>query len=188
MRRLFSAGLLGLQVILWGSAFELLRAESAAATGESLWVEPGSASDIKPAIKPDVARSAQALTAVDPVAGHVVRMAYIIPTNRTAQAHAVASLRNVILHYQSWYREQMEVNGFGSKTFRYETEPDGVTPKVYTIRVTATDAFLRADLWNRTISAASGAGVPVWTAKQVWWLIPEAHLQMADGSIVGGTA
>ena len=162
--------------------------ETIGSTGHLLWVQPGVASDIKPAVRPGIVRSPQPLDAIDPVTGYVVRIAYIIPTNRSAQAHAIASLRNAIVKYQSWYRDQMERNGFGSKTFRYETEPDGVTPKIYTVNVTETDAYLRGDLWGRTISAASAAGVPTWTAKQVWWLIPEAHLELADGSIVGGTA
>jgi PKD repeat protein len=183
--KLFFLKLAVLKSILCGTA-QLLADETTASSGQSLWLHPGTASDIKPAAEPGVARPQP--SDVDPVTGHVVRIAYIIPTNRTAQAHAVASLRNAIILHHEWYRDQMERNGFGPKTFRYETEPDGVTPKIYTVNVTETDAYLRGDLWSRTISAATAAGVPVWTSKQVWWLIPEAHQQMADGSIVGGTA
>jgi hypothetical protein len=79
-------------------------------------------------------------------------------------------------------------NGFAPRTFRFETQDDGVTPRIYAVNVTETDDYLRGDLWSRTIAAASAAGVPVWTARQVWWLIPEAHLEASDGHITGGTA
>lgn len=82
----------------------------------------------------------------------------------------------------------MDRNGFGPKTFRFEAEADGKTPKIYTVKVTETDAYLRGDLWGRTLTAAANVGVPLWTSKQVWFLISEAHLESADGSIVGGTA
>jgi hypothetical protein len=117
-----------------------------------------------------------------------VRIAYVIPSNRTAQSNAVENLRWAIREYQDWYRKQMERNGFGSRTFRYETESDGVTPKVYIVPVTVTDDYLRGDIWGRTISAASAAGIPVWASKQIWWLASEAHVQAANGSVSGGTA
>ena len=122
------------------------------------------------------------------VSGHVVRVAYLVPNNRTAQADAVYKLQSTILAYQWWYRDQMERNGFGPKTFRFETEADGVTPRIHVRNLNVSDAHLREDLWGRTIDAASAAGVPVWTSRQVWWLIPEAHLLNANGSITGGTA
>lgn len=125
---------------------------------------------------------------IEPVTGYCVRVAYVIPSNRTAQSNAVAHLRNVLIQYRNWYRDQMERHGFGPKTFGFETEADGVTPKIHTVNVTETDDYLRGDLWDRTLAAATSAGVPVWTAKQVWWIIPEAHLEMADGSIIGGIA
>jgi hypothetical protein len=159
-----------------------------ASSGHLLWAQPGAASDIKPGVPAPPPGSPRPLGPIGSVTGYVVRVAYIIPTNRTAQAHAVASLRNAVMIYQRWYRDQMQYNGFGPKTFRYETEADGVIPRIYAVQVAQTDDYLRGDLWSRTITAATTAGIPVWTAKQVWWLIPEAHLENADGSITGGTA
>lgn len=155
-------------------------------SGHGLWLQPGISSDHLPAAESISPRPAG--VTVGPVTGCTVRIAYIIPSNRTAQSNAVSKLSWAIRLYQDWYREQMERSGFGPKTFRYETEPDGTTPKVYTVNVAQTDDYLRGDLWGRTISAASAAGIPVWTARQVWWLIPEAHLQSAAGQVSGGTA
>ena len=117
-----------------------------------------------------------------------VRVAYLIPTNRVAQADGVYKLQTTILAYQAWYRDQMERNGFGPKTFHVEAESDGRTPKVHVVDLAVGDAYLRGDLWGRTVSAASAAGVPVWASRQVWWLIPEAHVLKADGTLEGGTA
>jgi len=117
-----------------------------------------------------------------------VRLAYIIPSNRTAQADAVAKIRAIITDSQDWYRDQFERHGFGAKTFRIETETDGVTPKVHVKNIPETDAYLRDDIWGRTIQAASNAGITTWTTGEVWLLVPEAHVQAADGSVSGGTA
>jgi hypothetical protein len=112
----------------------------------------------------------------------------VIPQNRAAQAGAVDNLRDVISNIQNWYGEQMNRYGFGDKSFQFETEPDGITPKIHVVSAGVTDDYIRGDTWGRTIAAAQGAGLPIWTAGQVWLLVPESHLQNSDGSISGGTA
>ena len=82
----------------------------------------------------------------------------------------------------------MDRYGFRAKTFRYETLPDGVTPRVAIANSAQTDADLRGDIWGRTISSASAAGLSVWSSQQVWMLVPEAHLQQPNGQVIGGTA
>src|SRR5689334_3571864 len=52
---------------------------------------------------------------------HAVRIAYLIPSGRTPQRDAVATLRTSIKWYQDWFADQMERNGFGRKTFAVET-------------------------------------------------------------------
>ena len=116
----------------------------------------------------------------------LVRVAYVLPTNRVAQPHAVEDLRHAIHLYQDWFREQMTKNGFGPKTFKMETEADGVTPKIHVIQVAQTDSALRGDLWGqRVIEAATAAGIPLGTPGEIWWMVPETHLEDADGSISG---
>ncbi len=164
---------------------------SNASSGAALWLERGTSSDIvqpSETVSPSLDPPQFEPLAIGSVTGHVVRVAYIIPSNRTPQAGGVAGLRQAMLLYQSWYRDQMERNGLGPKTFRLEMEADGVTPKIHVVNVTNTDENLREDIWGRTIDAAARAGVPVWTARQVWFLVSEAHLESADGSIAGGTA
>jgi hypothetical protein len=100
----------------------------------------------------------------------------------------VYQLQTTVLAYQQWYRDQMERNGFGPKTFRFEPDSDGRQPKIHVVGLRVGDAHLRGDLWGRTVDAASAAGVPVWAAREVWWLVPEAHLLRANGVLEGGTA
>jgi uncharacterized delta-60 repeat protein len=123
---------------------------------------------------------------IGPVDKPSVRVAYMIPSNRLAQASAVPRLQQAMLMFQNWYREEMERNGFGPKTFALETGDDFVTPKVHVVHVPETDAYLRGDVWGRTQAAAGAAGVPLWATNQVWFVVVECHLENPDGSIVGG--
>ena len=123
-----------------------------------------------------------------PHAGPMVRVAYLIPSNRTAQPGAAAAIGQAMVQMQQFYREQMDRYGFGPLTFDYETQADGLTPQVWTIHVNDTDASIRADLFNRTISDAIAAGVPVGTPGQNWMLIPLSHLESANGTITGSTS
>lgn len=123
----------------------------------------------------------------------LVRLAYVIPSNRTPQPNGVRNFQNVIKKEQQWYKEQMEQNGFGAKTFTVETEDDGVTPLVHVVHVPETDDFLRGDgdgytIWARTMTAASDAGVSLWAIGEVWVLIPEVHLMLPDGTVTGEVA
>lgn len=121
-------------------------------------------------------------------AAPMIRIGYVVPQNRTPQSAAVGNLQELILSVQDWYGDQMSRYGFGKKTFQVEMEPDGVTPKIHVVSTPVTDATIRTDIWPRTIDAATGAGLPIWSSGQVWLLIPEAHLQNPNGSISGGTA
>ena len=65
---------------------------------------------------------------VPPAVSHVVRVGYLIPSNRTPHPDGVENLQTLMRWGQDWFRQGMERNGFGPKTFTYETEADGVTP------------------------------------------------------------
>jgi len=117
---------------------------------------------------------------------HTVRTAYVIPSNRTMQDSAIEKLRYMVLVFQNWYREQMERNGFGPKTFLFETEADGVTPKINVVYAPKTDDYYRTDPWTRVSQACESVGLPIWSSGQVWMITYEAHVMNADGSITGG--
>lgn len=117
-----------------------------------------------------------------------MRVAYVIPSNRTAQPDGVRNLRCAIQLGQEFFRKQMVQYGFGGKTFRFETEDDGVTPLIHVVEVNETDDYIRGDTWGRTLQAAANAGISIWSPGEIWVLVPESHLMMADGSVIGGVA
>ena len=51
-----------------------------------------------------------------------VRIGYVVPSNRTPQANYKENLQFAIEMAQVWFRDNMQQNGFGSKTFIFETE------------------------------------------------------------------
>ena len=118
----------------------------------------------------------------------VVRAAYLIPANRTAQTQGVESFRTALTRTRDYYRDQMVANGNGPRTFAFETESDGASPMIHLVKITETDDYLRDDLWSRTLAAAASSGIPLWTPGQIWILVPESHLQNADGSLTPGVA
>ena len=117
-----------------------------------------------------------------------VRVAYLIPSGRRAQANGVANLQYALPVMQEWYREAFARNGLSERTFLYETEADGVTPMIHVVPVAASDAAIRSDPWGTSLNAAQAAGVPIYAQNQVWLLIPEAHLMQPGGNILGNVA
>src|SRR5262245_58003232 len=119
---------------------------------------------------------------------HEVRLLYVIPSNRTPQPRAVASLQHAIRVAQDWYGDQMERHGFGLKTFQFETEPDGSTPRVHFLYPPQTDDYFRADPWARVTGAVRDAGLGPFTPGVVWVTFYEGHVMNPDGSVLGGVA
>lgn len=119
---------------------------------------------------------------------HSLRVGYIIPHNRQPQVSAVANLQDYLVRFQDWYRDQMDRHGFGPKTLPFETEQDGVTPKIHSIHVGVTDDVYHEDIWGNSAVTAAAAGASVWSRGELWLLIPESHRQNADGSVDGGAA
>lgn len=121
-----------------------------------------------------------------------IRIAYIVPSNRTPQPHYKENLQFAIEMAQMWYRNAMIQNGFEAKTFIYETEDESPRPKIHLVNVTETDDYLWGGngnvLFERTKVAAKNVGLTVDFEGELWVLIPETHVQNPDGSFYGGLA
>ena len=121
-----------------------------------------------------------------------LRVGYVIPADRIPQATAEENLQSLVLLFRATICEQMDRNGFGPRSFRYEAEADCLTPRIHLINVAESAAYVRGDvpgdIWGRTITAAANSGVPVWSTGEVWLLFPEVHEQQPDGTIDGGVA
>ncbi len=59
-----------------------------------------------------------------------VRMIYFLPNDRPYSADVVQRMKDEILNIQTFYAEQMDAHGYGRRTFRVETDPQGA-PKVH---------------------------------------------------------
>lgn len=181
---------LGIAIIVIGLSLELAHGQTQSPETSQMLSSPqhhdcGDAIPIPETSKP---RRLMRNLAVASVSQPTVRVGYIVASNRTAQPDAEAKLAHVVRYMQAWYRSEMERHGFGPKTFRYETTSDGVTPKIHVVKATVTDSYLRGDVWGRTIGAASQGGLSAWATGELWFLVPECHLQTSDGTVTGGTA
>ncbi len=54
-----------------------------------------------------------------------VRMIYVLPNDRMYRTDVADSMKTAIRQVQAFYAEQMQVHGYGVKTFRFETDADG---------------------------------------------------------------
>ncbi len=144
---------------------------------------------------PIVGGNIAALSAVQ--TGYRVRIVYLIPSNREPQPKAEQTLQRYALRVQTLYRENMARQGYGEKTFTFETEPDGIMPKVHVVHVPQTDSqFQNPDYgtrWANILNGVAAAGFPAFQQGEALWVIPEMHQQLPDGTFlesgefVGGT-
>ena len=124
--------------------------------------------------------------AVNPV--YKVRIVYLIPSNREPQPNAEHILQRYALRVQTLYRENMARQGYGEKTFTFETEPDGIIPKVNLVHIPQTDSQLQ-DLdyntrWQNILGGLNTAGFSPFQQGEALWVIPEMHQQLPDGTFL----
>lgn len=116
-----------------------------------------------------------------------VRVAYLIPSNRSPQEKGVEALQFIIRTGRDFFKDHMEYNGLDPKTFHYETEADGETPLIHVVNIAETDEQIRDEdqgkAWSNTINAAQKAGLSFWQRGEIWLLVAETHLQRPDGSL-----
>ena len=77
-----------------------------------------------------------------------VPLIYFLPSDRDRQPGIDSKLNKLIKNAQQFYASQMESQGFGSKTFTFETDQNG-NATVYNVRGRFTDAFYRNDTYNK---------------------------------------
>ena len=54
-----------------------------------------------------------------------VRMIYFLPNDRPFRAHLVQLMKDEIRNIQAFFAEQMQMHGYGDRTFRFETDEQG---------------------------------------------------------------
>ena len=91
-----------------------------------------------------------------------------------------------MLSTEAWFAEQMDRLGYGPKTIRFETEEDGVTPKVNLAFSDEPDSALhdpnRGQRWRNVLAELEVLGFEPFQWGQILWVFPEMHVQLPDGS------
>lgn len=116
-----------------------------------------------------------------------LRIIYMIPSNRSPQPGAEETLQDYVVRKQNWLSEHMERLGYGPKTFQYEVESDGRTPKVNFVYVAQPDTYFHGDYlerWSNVLSGIADAGYPPWQRGELMLVVPEMHVQLEDGSFL----
>lgn len=81
----------------------------------------------------------------------MVRIIYFIPNNRSAQPDMWTKLDRLIRDVQDLYADQMEANGFGRKSFSFETDENGETV-VYRVDGRFTDVYYHTNTTEKILS------------------------------------
>lgn len=117
-----------------------------------------------------------------------LRIIYMIPSNRSPQSGAEKKLQQYILRKQAWFSEQMELSGYGPKTFKYETEDDGITPLVNVVFMDQPDTYFHGsyiEKWNKVLYGIANAGYPPWHKGELLFVVSETQVQQeVDGSFL----
>ncbi len=79
-----------------------------------------------------------------------VRLIYFVPSDREAQDDIDEKLDSMIRNLQESYAEQMENHGFGSKTFRFETDAAGKAV-VHHVEGNFDDAYYLTETFSKVV-------------------------------------
>ena len=69
-----------------------------------------------------------------------VRLIYFLPNDRPYRAEVVHSMKAMVRRVQTFYAEQMQVHGYGDRTFRFETDAAG-DPMVHRVDGRHSDSY-----------------------------------------------
>ncbi|MXV74317.1 T9SS type A sorting domain-containing protein [Candidatus Poribacteria bacterium] len=88
------------------------------------------------------------ITPYDSTPHDMVRIIYFLPRDRSIQPDIWNKLDTLIRDVQSFYANQMEINGFGRKTFTFETDENGDT-LVYRVDGQSNDWYYHTETQNK---------------------------------------
>ncbi len=122
------------------------------------------------------------VTPYESVLPDMVRIIYFIPRNRTAQPDMWTKLDRLIRDVQDLYADQMQANGFGRKTFTFETDENDQTV-VYRIDGNFNDVYYHTNTTNKIhVEVASQFDME----KHVYLIVAEVSSQAIEHQDVCG--
>ncbi len=119
-----------------------------------------------------------------------VRIVYAVPENRSAQPEAEENLAGFVRKTQEWFADNMELMGYGRKTFVYETESASDDALIHQVELNEPDTFFHGSalgVWGSVFRELESAGLPVFQTGELWGVVPEIHVQEPDGRLREGT-
>ena len=112
----------------------------------------------------------------------MVRIIYFIPKDRTAQSDMWTKLNTLIRDVQDFYADQMEANGYGRKTFTFETDENDETV-VYRVDGKFSDLYYHTNT-SQKIRAEVANNFDM--KKDVYLIVAEVSSQAIDQKDVCG--
>ena len=115
----------------------------------------------------------------------MVRIVYFTPRDRIAQAGIWQKLETLIRDVQRFYADQMEINGFGRKTFTYETHENG-SMRAYRVEGQFRDQYYHTDTADKVYTEVASLFD---TGKHIYLIVAEVSSEFIgaeDKCGVGG--
>ena len=91
---------------------------------------------------------------LQPQSSATVRVVYFLPNDRWPQQDIETKLDTLIKQVQRFYADQMQINGFGRKTFTFETGADRAL-RVYRVDGNFDDRYYHTNTFNKVIAEIS---------------------------------
>ena len=101
-----------------------------------------------------------------------VRMIYFLPNDRPFRQEVIDSMKVTIRQIQTFYAEQMQAQGYGNRTFRFETDTQG-EPLVHRVDGQYPDNHYIDDTWGTMLNEI----------EQVFAVTENIYLVVIDNSI-----
>ena len=122
------------------------------------------------------------VTPYQSVTQDMVRIIYFIPRDRAAQSDMWTKLDRLIGDVQDFYADQMEVNGFGRKTFTFETDENEQTV-VYHVDGNFNDFYYHVNTTNKIFAEVA---TQFDMEKNVYLIVAEVSSQAIEQKDVCG--
>ncbi len=112
-----------------------------------------------------------------------VGLVYFVPSDRTTQSDIDSKIDTLIKGAQTAYADTMADNGYGRKTFKFETKSDGTTAKVHHITGEQTDAYYEAESKWKVWDEVRAAGYD--PAEKIYVTFVDLKSELLDSSYCG---
>ena len=157
----------------------------ASVAGESQSVPPCSRAAASPEQEWSSPRpAAKRLANLNVGAPRTVRLIYFLPNDRPYRAEAVNSMKAMVRRVQTFYAEQMQVHGYGDRTFRFETDAAG-EPMVHRVDGRHSDSYY-LDYTYRDVREELGQVFDLWSNIYIIVVDNSIHGIGFWGGLVGG--